>query len=171
MKLQKNHVSQCLLVAAVAAFVVFTFSPAYAAPKTLHGLITFYGFPDNSPPGNGIAFPVIHDGAGGTGTFSNPITFATDQAEHRPGTRLYVPFLQKYFIMEDDCVECDNDWNNGHKRHVDLWTQSDADSDPQAVIDCEDTLTQDRGTYIVNPSRNMAVDTTPLFDNNNGCIQ
>ncbi len=170
MKLQ-NQLGQCLLVTAIALFVVFAFSPAYAAPKTLHGLITFYGFPDNSPPGTIIAFPILHDGAGGTGTVADPITFATDQREHKPGTRLYVPFLQKYFIMEDECAECDQDWSNGHKRHVDLWVNSDADSDPQAVINCEDTLTQSRGTYIVNPSRNMPVDTTPLFDNNNGCIQ
>jgi len=171
MKLQKTQLGRCLFVMSISLIVLLAQSPAHAAQKTLHGLITFYGFPDNSPPGNGIAFPVIHDGAGGTGTWSDPITFATDQNEHRPGTRLYVPFLQKYFIMEDDCVECDNDWEGSHKRHIDLWTNSDADSDPQAVVNCEDTLTQDNGTYIASPSRNRAVDTTPLFDNDNGCIQ
>jgi hypothetical protein len=27
-----------------------------------------------------------------------------------------VVHMRKYFIMEDDCTECDNDWKNGKRR-------------------------------------------------------
>src|SRR4051794_570915 len=39
--------------------------------------VTFYGWPDNSPPGPAIAYPVIHSQADGTGSYADPITFAT----------------------------------------------------------------------------------------------
>ncbi|MGH7434474.1 MAG: hypothetical protein ACRENE_02285, partial [Polyangiaceae bacterium] len=92
--------------------------------------VTFYGWADNSPPGGAIAypmnggFPTLHDTAGGTGTYADPITFATDKSEFPVGTRLYVPFIEKYVMMEDDCVECDSDWTTSHKWHVDLWMNS-----------------------------------------------
>ena len=170
MKPPNHPLSKCLLTAVVAVLVLFTMSSAYGAPKTLHGLITCYGWPDNSPPGNGIAFPILHSGAGGQGTAANPITFATDQSEHKPGTRVYVTALQKYFIMEDECVACDNDWNNGHKRHIDLWVNSNSHSNVSKLLACEDKLTQDSGSFIVNPASNLTVNTTPLFDNKKGCI-
>ena len=155
---------------AVALFVTFVLSTAYAAPKTLHGLITCYGFPDNSPPGTAIAFPILHSGAGGHGTAADPITFATDQREHKPGTRVYVTALQKYFIMEDECVACDHDWSN-RKRHIDLWVGGNSHSNFSKIIDCEDRLTQDNGTFIVNPASNLTVNTKPLFSNKTGCIK
>ena len=72
--------------------------------------ITFYGFPDNDPPSKDIAFPAIHAQAGGTGTFDDPITAAVATPENggriTPGTRLYVPSLQKYLIIEDSCASC-----------------------------------------------------------------
>ena len=34
-------------------------------PRTVKATITFYGWPDNSPPGNSIAHPVIHRGCVG----------------------------------------------------------------------------------------------------------
>jgi hypothetical protein len=169
-KLSKNPLSKSPIVTAVAMFVVLVLPLAYGAPKTLHGLITCYGFPDNSPPGNGIAFPILHSGAGGHGTVADPITFATDQSEHKPGTRVYVTALQKYFIMEDECVACDDDWNNGHHRHIDLWVNSDRHSNVSKLLACEDKLTQDSGTFIVNPASNLTVNSTPLFDNKKGCI-
>ncbi|HXT94923.1 MAG TPA: hypothetical protein VN853_01395, partial [Polyangia bacterium] len=92
--------------------------------------LTFYGWPDNSPPGGAIAypqnggFPTVHDTAGGTGTYDDPITFATDKAELPVGTRLFAPVLEKYLIMEDDCAECDTDWSSSRKWHIDVWMNS-----------------------------------------------
>ena len=134
---------------------------AQAAPASNY-YVTLYGWPDNSPPGGDIAYPRIHQSAGGTGTYDDPITFATDQDELAPGTRVYYPYLQRYFIMEDDCVECDGDWNNG-KAHIDLWVGGEG-GDSNAVIDCEDSLTQDSADVDVNPPSDEPVDTTPLFD-------
>lgn len=133
-----------------------------ASAKTVHPFVTFYGFLDNSPPGKAIAFPVIHSEAGGVGTFKNPITFATDKNEFAPGTIVYVPFLKKYFIMEDDCVQCDTDFQTSHKLHIDLWTGGDANSG-QDLINCEDSLTRNSAQVIVHPASNLAVNTQPLF--------
>ena len=73
--------------------------------------------------------------------------------------------------MEDECVACDHDWSNGHKRHIDLWVNSNRHSNASKLIACEDRLTQDSGTFIVNPASNLTVNKTPLFDNTKGCIK
>src|SRR5437763_17196568 len=54
---------------------------ATAKTSTARFYVTLYGFVDNSPPSAIISNPVIHQKAGGTGTFSDPITFATDTHE------------------------------------------------------------------------------------------
>src|SRR5262249_39093747 len=38
--------------------------------------ITGYGWPDNTPPSANISNPVVHQSAGGTGTYADPITIA-----------------------------------------------------------------------------------------------
>jgi 3D (Asp-Asp-Asp) domain-containing protein len=132
--------------------------------------VTFYGWADNSPPGGAIAypknggFPTIHDTAGGTGTYADPITFATDKDEIPVGTRLYVPFIEKYMIMEDDCVECDSDWTSSHKWHTDLWMNSNASESSSALISCEDAWTRTSAVIEINPPTGRTVTTAPLFD-------
>ena len=149
-------------------------APAHA--DTQNFLVTLYGWPDNSPPGNAIAYPAnggyntIHNVASGTGTYSDPITFATDQAELPIGTIVYYPYLHRYFIMEDDCVECDEDWTGQGPDggpglyHIDLWIDGENAQSSNDVINCEDNLTQNSEQVIVNPPSDEAVDTTPLFD-------
>ena len=72
------------------------------AGESLSVYATFYGWADNSPPGGAIAYPksdgnpTVHETAGGSGTYADPITFATDKAELPVGTLLYVPFIEKY---------------------------------------------------------------------------
>ena len=77
--------------------------------------VTFYGWPDNSPPGPANAFDCGRgkgpDGepiAGGTGTYDDPISFATatDNNNFPQCGIVYVPSLRKYFRNEDDCAEC-----------------------------------------------------------------
>ncbi len=132
--------------------------------------VTFYGWADNSPPGGAIAypmnggFPTLHDAAGGTGTYADPITFATDEAEFPVGTILYVPFIEKYVIMEDDCVECDSDWTSMHKWHTDLWMNSNASESSSALVNCEDSWTRSSTTVEVHPPATRTVTTAPLFD-------
>jgi hypothetical protein len=132
--------------------------------------VTSYGWADNSPPGNAIAYPAnggyptIHNAAGGTGTYADPITFATDKDEYPPGTILYVPFLEKYVIMEDDCTQCDSDWNSSMMRHIDVWMNSNGTESSSALIACEDSWTQSAAEVATSPGPNLTVTTAPLFD-------
>ena len=178
MRLGKGHM--IALVGAVAGLVlgvlgvVLTASPAEAS-STRSFLVTLYGWPDNSPPGDAIAYPksdgepTIHDAAGGVGTYANPVTFATDKSELPVGTIVYYAYLHRYFIMEDDCTECDADWSgqgsDGGRNtyHIDLWIGGHG-GDSNDVIDCEDALTQSSAKVTLNPPSDEPVDTTPLFN-------
>ncbi len=138
-----------------------------AASKTITSYVTLYGWVDNSPPGNGISGGTIHSHAGGTGTYKDPVTFATDTKELPYGTIVYYPYLKKYFIHEDECTECDRDWNNGKKWRIDLWAGGDKNStkepEKSALLNCEDALTR-HGSVIINPPSNEPVNTTPIFN-------
>ena len=157
--------------------------------------MTFYGYFDNSPPGTAIAHPVLHSGAGGVGTFDDPITFAVApevQNKVPAGTRIYIPSLQKYFIMEDDCTSsgpggepvqgqgCDGELKDGINE-FDLWIDGDphknATDNPGSgsgnndnnMTNCEDTLTASKVTVIMNATDGKTVNTKPL-DNDGKCI-
>jgi 3D (Asp-Asp-Asp) domain-containing protein len=78
---------------------------------TIPSFLTGYTWWDNSPPGSGaIAHPVLHQTAGGVGTYADPITLAVGYTSAGPfipyGTRLYFPNLKKYVIVEDICGAC-----------------------------------------------------------------
>jgi 3D (Asp-Asp-Asp) domain-containing protein len=132
--------------------------------------VTFYGWADNDPPGGAIAYPksdgypTLHETAGGTGTYADPITFATDKAEFPVGTILYVPFIEKYVMMEDDCAECDSDWTSGHKWHIDLWMNSNAAESSSSLVSCEDRWTRDSTSIEMDPPADRTVTPAPLFD-------
>ena len=70
--------------------------------------ITFFGYPDNSPPGAGIAWTDCgHSLAGGTGSYDDPITFATaPDGDFHVCDIVYLPYLRKYARYEDDCEQC-----------------------------------------------------------------
>jgi hypothetical protein len=131
--------------------------------------ITSYGWNDNDD-GSGsygndiIAYPNVKHGHAyeGTGAYTDPSTFATDSGEFAPGTIIYVNHLQKYYIMEDGCVECSADWSNG-KYHVDLWIGPNAVSDSTALYNCEGAITRSAGSIIVNPANNLPVKTQKIF--------
>ena len=133
--------------------------------KTYSMNITGYGWPDNSPPGADIAYPEVRGrtAAGGTGTFTDPITFATDSTELRKGTLIYVPHLKRYFINEDECVTCEYDWVN-HVRHLDIWVGATANSPTSAVYACENAITRLPGDVIVNPPANLEVVSGSIFN-------
>jgi hypothetical protein len=132
--------------------------------------MTFYGWPDNSPPGNAIAypknggFPTVHNAAGGTGSYEDPITYATDKAELPVGTLLFAPVIEKYLVMEDDCAECDTDWASSQKWHIDVWMNSNGTDDSSAVLGCEDQWTQSSTVVEIDPPPGRAATAPPLFD-------
>jgi len=135
-----------------------------AAPRNESAEITFYGARDNCPPGGDISHPVIHKVAGGTGTFADPITFAGAPSAIPVGTKIYYSRLQKYFILEDDCEECIDDWNKHKKYHVDLWMGPDTLSD-STLVACENALTMDKDVIVIDASSGYSVITTPLYSN------
>jgi hypothetical protein len=133
---------------------------------------TAYGYNDNDD-GNGnfgtavIAYPDSHHAIAteGKGTYNDPITLATDPREIRPHTMIYVPYLQKYFFMEDECTECTNDWNNGHTWRIDLMMGSNTGLQPEpALANCESKITRNAAMYL-NARPGFPVDVRPLFAN------
>ena len=170
-----------LLTLALTALGLMAATGSAQASTTRNFLVTLYGWPDNSPPGNDIAYPAnegnptLHDAAGGVGTYANPITYATDKSELPVGTIVYYPYLHRYFIMEDDCTECDEDWTGAgpdggpNLYHIDLWIGGQG-GNSNDVINCEDDLTQNSEAVIVDPPSTEPVDTTPLFNSStNAC--
>ncbi|WHT20603.1 ricin-type beta-trefoil lectin domain protein [Crossiella sp. CA-258035] len=152
-----------------------------AAPAAAQKVFfTFYGWWDNTPPGGAIAYPQIHKTAGGKGTYADPITLATSKKELKPGTKVWVPRVKKYFVMEDDCSACNQEWDgqgpNGGPRlwHFDLWIGGKGGNAMNA-IDCEDALTNYHPDgkpvmedSIINPPSDLQVDPTPIFNTSTG---
>ncbi len=100
----------------------------------------------------------------GSGSFDDPVTFATDPREIAPQTMIYVPHLQKYFRMEDGCAECTTDWNNG-AWHVDLFMGPNNALQPEpALANCEDSVTRNATIYI-GAGRGWPVDPQKMFQN------
>lgn len=132
------------------------------APTLVTHEITFYGWPDNDPPGPAIAYPKVHPSAGGVGTYEDPITFATATAEFPKGTILYVPYIKKYVIMEDLCAACTSDWSSG-KRHIDIWMNSNA-SNTAKLKNCQYAWTRPSEQVEIHPPPDREVTTAPLFD-------
>jgi hypothetical protein len=142
--------------------------------------MTLYGYADNSPPGTIIAHPCIHRSAGGAGTYANPVTFATDVSELGWCQIIYVPYMKRYFIHEDECSQCDRDWNTQHRFRFDMWAGGDAQSRQQperaALHQCESTWTRgdsiddpDNPTVMVDPPDSLPVTPAPIFSPKTTC--
>jgi hypothetical protein len=75
-----------------------------ACTKQSSTTVTFYGYPDNDPSGAGTACNCgdRNKVAGGSGSFHDPVTFATAR-EFKECEIIYIPYLKKYTRMEDSC--------------------------------------------------------------------
>ncbi|MDT7578483.1 MAG: hypothetical protein QOH17_4816 [Pseudonocardiales bacterium] len=145
-----------------------TSQPTGRPGRMLSVLVTFYGAGDNDPPGSTeIAHPnALHSAAGGTGTYANPVSLASDRRAIPVGTRVYYPPLAKYFVMEDDCAGCIEDWESSRTPHIDLWAGNHSGAD---FIACENALTPSgRVAVELNPPPGRRVDTSPLYGGD-GC--
>jgi 3D (Asp-Asp-Asp) domain-containing protein len=131
--------------------------------------VTYYGWPDNDPAGNAIAYPKsdgypsIHEGASGTGTFDNPVTFAAKVGRFPIGTKIYVPYIKKYVVLEDTCASCTTNW-------IDIWMESDGNNTSK-VIACEEHWTKENVPVEINAPAGREVSVTPLFDKSTGICQ
>jgi hypothetical protein len=140
-------------------------APAGPAGRTLSTLVTYYAAYDNDPPGSrAIAHPnARHSQAGGTGTFADPITMATDPREVAVGTIVYYPALKKYFVMEDDCESCIGEWSESRTYHLDFYVPNGNES---GVLECQNALTPGgRVNVEIGAPAGRPVDTTPLYSN------
>lgn len=134
---------------------------ATASGTPLRAFVTAYTWFDNDPPGPAIASPVIHDQAGGSGTYADPVTLAVAEGRFAPGTRFYLPHVRRYFIVEDTCASCGE-----RDLWVDMWIDG-RHGDEDDVTACAHRLT---GTFTIeaSPPSGRAVSSGPLYGNN-GC--
>jgi Putative Ig domain len=151
--------------------------------STVKAFMTLYGYVDNSPAGTDIAHPCgARQGAGGAGTYADPITFATDVSEMPWCVIIYVPYMERYFIHEDECSQCDTDWNKFRLYRFDMWAGGDSASlqEPErdALLACENTWTRadsvsdpDNPTILINPPSGLPVTTSPIFSAPTSCWQ
>lgn len=152
-----------------AKIEVTPFVPTKEPENTILAKITFYGWSDNDPPGKAIAYPksrfpqVLHEVAGGVGTYNDPLTFAANENQFVIGAHIYLPYLKKYAIKEDLCPNC----GGSGQIHVDLWMESDGNY-PAELNACEGAFTREREMIIIDPPSDKRVDTIPLFDLTNG---
>ncbi|KAK1909880.1 hypothetical protein P3342_008052 [Pyrenophora teres f. teres] len=134
------------------------------ATKVTH---TFYGYPDNDPAGPATAYDCGRGfKAGGTGTYTDPLTFASAPGEFTKCEVIYDPYTRKYLRFEDYCAQCTTDWSASPRiNHIDVWTGSQTVNGGQEQIQCENDLTPgDRTQTIVRqPSANLPVDSTKLY--------
>ncbi|KAI4217448.1 MAG: hypothetical protein LQ351_000043 [Letrouitia transgressa] len=95
----------------------------------------------------------------GTGTYSDPLTFASAPGEFSQCEIIYVPYLKKYVRFEDSCATCTTDWRSG-KYHIDIWTGSSTVNGGSNQINCENALTPNPQNFVRQPPNNLAVDST-----------
>lgn len=183
--------------------------------------VTWYGYNDNScgteathgcndiaNPGLG---PKMHTGAtAGAGTYDDPSTAAASDttdtghvfesaggATLSPGTLIYNPEVQQYFIFEDSCLECGDEYACVRSAddtddpkpptgcvpdtnlHIDFWMGPNDAAQPSSLDTCEDNATLGDpyagvGTVLVNPPPNLPVRAGALYAGDNsasgGCF-
>jgi hypothetical protein len=136
---------------------------------------TAYTWHDNTPAGSAaISHPVLHQSAGGTGTYEDPITIAVghslasgeDVLDFPAGTRIYLPDVRRYFIVEDTCGDGDEPeggpCHQGAKAQgtnstiwIDMWIGGQS-VNAAAADECASKVT-DVNTAVFNPASNYAV--------------
>ncbi|MGO4120686.1 hypothetical protein [Arthrobacter sp. YAF16] len=150
--------------------------PASSSERVVHTTYTTaYTWYDNTPVGSAtISHPILHSTAGGTGTYNDPITIAVghstatgkDVLDFPAGTRIYLPDVRRYFIVEDSCG--DGDDPQGGPCHqgtnvegtnstiwIDMWIGGQSMS-ADGADNCASRVTNVR-TAVFNPASNYAV--------------
>ncbi len=134
--------------------------------QRVRAYVTGYTFYDNTPAGTAIvSHPVLHEQAGGSGTYVDPITVAVghrlddgqDILDWPAGTRIYVPDLARYFVVEDTCGDgaapqhgpCHSlvEAPDGVTTWVDVWTGGQR-AGPDAARACTERVTAARDIIV-----------------------
>jgi hypothetical protein len=127
--------------------------------------LTGYSWQDNTPPGSSIVGePVLHKQAGGTGTYADPITVAVPghqgAMDWPPGTRFYLPTVQRYVMVEDSGAAKPPP---GAQTHLDMWIDGQ-DGTKQTTDNCEDQFTGNVPAQS-NPQQGLPVMAGPIYAN------
>jgi len=150
--------------------------PAAAPNGEFAAFITGYTYYDNTPPNSKVvSHPQIHELAGGKGTHADPVTMAVGHSnasgknvlDFPAGTRFYMPYLAKYFIVEDTCGDGPNPENGPcHKKPdsghywLDVWVDGKGLGVDKAN-NCARELTGIHTVYR-EPPDNFKVNTKPI---------
>jgi 3D (Asp-Asp-Asp) domain-containing protein len=160
------------LVSAFLSTSILAACPVLAAETTRTVTNTAYADQDNDPPGsNAIAFPksdgypTVHNGTGGTGTCADPITIAADPRDFPPGTKLYVPSMKFYGVVEDTCANCIADRTAGRPTKIDFFVGGKSATNAQTAA-YESSITTNGATrqIIVNADPGKDVIVGPLYE-------
>jgi len=169
--------------------------PPSGAERSYKAYVTGYDFYDNTPPGSSaIAYSrewddrTIHTVAGGTGTYADPITVAVghsisggvDTPLFQPGTRFYLPYLRRYFIVEDTCGDGATPQNGpcftGYKAYapnaeawLDVWVGGGTSTQGQSAA-CMGAITGEH-TVIQNPANDYVVVAGEISANGSCAVQ
>lgn len=157
-------------------------SPVSSGEVSMQAYMTGYSYWDNTPAGTSeISNPVIHSQAGGTGTWSDPITLAVghsilsgkDILDYPAGTKFYLPYLKKYVIVEDTCGDGNSPQNGpchtGYRGNVWLDLYVDGKNVSRSASDsCMDNITGVH-SIIKNPTADHVVMAGSLSES--GCNQ
>lgn len=163
----------CVVLATAAC--VSPSSPRTAGEKDDSKVfVTAYTWYDNTPAGSpAISHPVVHNEAGGTGTYEDPVTLAVghskatgeDVLDIPAGTRIYLPDVRRYFIVEDSCGDgpapekgpchVGADKNGAGSLWIDMWIGGQEES-ASFVRECTRTVT---GVFevVFDPAKNYVV--------------
>jgi 3D (Asp-Asp-Asp) domain-containing protein len=154
-----KRMTQFALEALATLLVLWSSISQGSAQEIVSSYVTFFGFDDNddgNPTHLGTAIisnASLHGFANeDLGTYEKPGTLATDKNFLAPGTKVYVPALERYYVMEDTCVECSEDWAQ-NKPHIDLYVSG---TGPELAA-CENRLTMQSTKIIIDPSPDLPV--------------
>jgi hypothetical protein len=130
-----------------------------AAGKKIRIDLTGYSWYDNTPAGSAeVSNPIVHHSAGGRGTYADPITVAVPSSKYRPGTRFYLPTVERYVIIEDTGA---SSASAGADTHLDMWVDG-RDGSESAVQQCMDEITGSVPAE-VNPPPGRTVLAGPIY--------
>lgn len=134
--------------------------------QTIQAENTGFSYFDNSPPSSAeICCATVHQKAGGTGTFEDPITVAVPGSggqgmQHPAGTRLYYAKIKRYGVVEDSGA------SKMSKPHFDWWVAGQGFSKSSSEK-CMSDITG-VAPIIVNPVAGLPVTVGPLTGSS-GC--
>lgn len=125
--------------------------------------LTGFSWQDNTPPGSAkVSHPVLHQKAGGQGTFDDPITVAVPGKGGgiwKAGAKFYLPTVRRYVIVEDTGASAAPSGQDGH---LDMWIGGQGGT-RSATDACMDKITAKGVPAELNPPPDRPVLEGPIY--------